>query len=191
VDHLLLITGSMGTGKTTVLGEASDLLTARDIPHAAIDLDALGLAHLPRPSTHDLVSANLAAMCANYAAAEVVRVMLAGAVESRAELERIRQSTLARQMVVCRLRAPVAVMEARVTQRERGIRADRYVARVRALEEILDLASLEDFSVGTTDVPITQVAESVLRLAGWLSAGTEVIANPADRRGTSAPATAD
>jgi ABC-type uncharacterized transport system fused permease/ATPase subunit len=43
----LLITGSMGSGKTTVLSEASDLLTVRNIPHASIDLDALGTAHLP------------------------------------------------------------------------------------------------------------------------------------------------
>jgi adenylylsulfate kinase len=168
VDHLLLITGSMGTGKTTILGEASDLLVARDIVHAAIDLDALGLAHIPQPSTHDLVSANLAAMCSNYAAAGVGRLMVAGAIESRAELEGIRQSTLARRMVVCRLRARLPVMEARVAGRERGINAHRYLARVRELEAILDGASLEDVSVETGEVPITQVAEKVLRLAGWL-----------------------
>ena len=44
---VLVISGSMGSGKTTVLAEASDLLAAADIPHAAIDLDALALAHLP------------------------------------------------------------------------------------------------------------------------------------------------
>ena len=32
--HLLVITGSMGAGKTTVLGEASDLLVAT--PHSAV-----------------------------------------------------------------------------------------------------------------------------------------------------------
>ena len=29
----------MGAGKTSVLAEASDILTLRKIPHAAIDLD--------------------------------------------------------------------------------------------------------------------------------------------------------
>jgi len=37
----------MGAGKTAVLGEASDILAQRQIIHAAIDLDALGVAHLP------------------------------------------------------------------------------------------------------------------------------------------------
>jgi predicted ABC-type ATPase len=40
---LLIITGAMGAGKTSVLGEASDILTLHYIAHAAIDVDALGL----------------------------------------------------------------------------------------------------------------------------------------------------
>ena len=47
MESLLIITGTMGAGKTSVLGEASDILALRGIAHAAIDLDALGLAHLP------------------------------------------------------------------------------------------------------------------------------------------------
>jgi hypothetical protein len=35
--------GTMGAGKTAVLGEASDILAKRHIVHAAIDLDALVL----------------------------------------------------------------------------------------------------------------------------------------------------
>ena len=46
-ESLLIITGTMGAGKTAVLGEASDILAQRQIVHAAIDLDALGLAYLP------------------------------------------------------------------------------------------------------------------------------------------------
>jgi ABC-type uncharacterized transport system YnjBCD ATPase subunit len=46
-ESLLIITGTMGAGKSSVLAEASDILTLRHIVHAAIDLDALGLAHLP------------------------------------------------------------------------------------------------------------------------------------------------
>ena len=44
-ESLLIITGSMGSGKTSVLGEASDLLAGRHVIHAAIDLDILGLTH--------------------------------------------------------------------------------------------------------------------------------------------------
>jgi hypothetical protein len=46
-QELLIITGSMGSGKSTVLGAATDLLTLQGIAHAAIDLDTLGIFHLP------------------------------------------------------------------------------------------------------------------------------------------------
>jgi hypothetical protein len=52
-ESLLVITGTMGAGKTSVLAEASDILTMRHITHAAVDLDALGPAHLPSPAVND------------------------------------------------------------------------------------------------------------------------------------------
>src|SRR5688500_7102899 len=36
--RVLVITGSMGAGKTTVMGEVSDLLAARGVRHAALDI---------------------------------------------------------------------------------------------------------------------------------------------------------
>jgi len=38
---VLVITGSMGAGKTTVLGEASDLLAVSQVAYAVIDLDGV------------------------------------------------------------------------------------------------------------------------------------------------------
>ncbi len=45
--EVLVITGSMGAGKTTVMAEASDLLSAAGVSHAAIDLDALAIIRTP------------------------------------------------------------------------------------------------------------------------------------------------
>lgn len=45
--NVLVISGSMGSGKTTVSAEVSDLLTLAGILHGAVDLDCLGLGHLP------------------------------------------------------------------------------------------------------------------------------------------------
>jgi predicted ATPase len=44
----LVITGSNGAGKTTMIDELSVLLAAAGVAHAAIDIDALGSAHDPR-----------------------------------------------------------------------------------------------------------------------------------------------
>src|SRR5258708_12753926 len=65
---LLVITGAMGAGKTSVVGEASDILTLHYIAHAAIDVDTLGLAYLPTASGNDdVMYGNLRSVCDNYA----------------------------------------------------------------------------------------------------------------------------
>ena len=61
--------GTMGSGKTTMLGEASDVLTARGIANAAVDLDTFGMGHMPEPAWADLPYRNLSLVWQNYAAA--------------------------------------------------------------------------------------------------------------------------
>ena len=156
----------MGSGKSTTMAEASDLLTSADIAHAAIDLDAFGLAHLGRD--HDLMLRNLSSVCENYREAGISRLVIAAAVESRADLERIQQAARAERIVICRLTAEVSTMEARVSAREQGIAAAQYVGRVRVLERILDESALEDFSLCTDDVVVTTIARQLLQQAGWL-----------------------
>jgi len=167
MEHLIVITGSMGAGKTTVLGEASDLLAARDVTHAAIDLDALGLLHLSGVQDHDLTLSNLASVCNNYSAAGIRRLLIAAAVESRAGLDRIVTATSAKRVVVCRLCATLPVMEARVTARERGLFAKQYIGRVPVLEKLIDTAAVEDFTITTTEAPVTEVAREMLVRSGW------------------------
>src|SRR5216683_2881205 len=114
-ESLLIITGTMGAGKTTVLGEASDVLALRQIVHAAIDLDALGLAHLPSAGCNDdVMYDNLRSVCKNYAALRVQRFLVARAIEDRAELQRCREVISAPNTVVCRLTASIEAMNQRV-----------------------------------------------------------------------------
>jgi hypothetical protein len=166
MHHVLLITGSMGSGKTTMLGEASDLLVQRKIIHAGVDLD--WLAHAPLTTCADLLERNLAGVVANFKAAGIDRLLIAGAIETRAELERIREAVTAPTIVVCRLRAPIDVMQARVATRERGMFAPRYIDRVAGLERLLDEAALEDFTVDTTAASLTSLAIEMLERAGWI-----------------------
>ena len=166
---MLIITGTMGSGKTSVLGEAADLLASRDTVHAAIDLDALGFAHLPSAADNDdVMYRNLQAVCANYAALDVHRVLLARAIENRDDLERCRAAVAAASTVVCRLTASVETMEQRVKIRESGISQQYYVARVARLNAILDRACLQDFTISNENRSLTEVAQEILVMAGWI-----------------------
>ncbi len=167
---LLIITGSMGTGKTSVLCEASDILALQNIAHAALDLDAFGLAHLSSGASNDVVMyRNLHCACKNYAALGIRRFLVARAIEHRTALECCRKAVSARNTIVCRLTANIRTMRQRVKTRELGVLQEQFVARVAKLNSILDRARLEDFSVTTDDRSVTQIAHEMLLNAGWIS----------------------
>src|ERR1700686_618235 len=106
----------MGSGKTTVMAEASDILAANRIAHAAIDVDALATVHAPA-APEDLAYRNLAAVWGNCAAAGVNTLLLAFAVENQAALKRVQETLPGAEVIVCRLRAPLETMRQRVRLR--------------------------------------------------------------------------
>jgi hypothetical protein len=169
-ESLLIITGTMGAGKTSAMGEASDILVQRQIVHAAIDLDALGVAHLPSAAPSDSVMYdNLRSICRNYAALGVRRFLVARAIEDGVQLKCCRDIIPAASTVVCRLTASIEAMKRRVKMRDSGISQREYVARVARLNDILDRAGLEDFAVTNENRSLSDVALEMLIKAGWIS----------------------
>jgi hypothetical protein len=159
----------MGAGKTAVLAEASDILARRGMVHAAIDLDALGMAHLPAAAPNDTVMyENLRSVGRNYAAIGVQRFLVARAMEGGAQLKLCREMIPAVRTTVCRLTASLAAMERRVEMRDSGISQRELVARVAKLGEILDRSRIEDFAIVNEDRPLTEVALEMLVRAGWI-----------------------
>ena len=160
----------MGSGKTAVLGESSDVLARRGIVHAALDMDALGVAHLPAGAPSDRVMYdNLRSVFENYSELGVRQYLVARAVENKAQLTELCEFVGRSNTVVCRLIASLETMQRRVEIRESGISQNEYVARVAKLDAILDRARLEDFSVTNENRPLTEVALEVLVKAGWIT----------------------
>ena len=167
-SHVIVISGSMGSGKTTVLGEASDVLSARQIAHATIDLDAIGTVLVADAVARDLVSRNLEAIYANVLGAGVTRILLAEAVEDRDGLTRLRRAMPGAEIVVCRLTATVETMQRRLRTREPGMLQEQFVTRASELERVLERAALEDFTVANDGRSITDVARELLERARWI-----------------------
>ena len=160
----------MGAGKSSVLGEASDILRLQSIAHAAIDVDTLGLAFLHAASRNDeAMYCNLRSVCNNYAALGVTRFLLARALENLRELNICCGIVPAADTTVCRITASVGTMETRIKMRESGISQREYVSRVAELNAILDRAHLEDFSVVNENRSVTEVAQEMPVKAGWVS----------------------
>ena len=167
---LLLISGSMGSGKTTVLSEASDLLAEAGIAHAAIDLDCLSIIY-PRqePFGERLMFKNLAAVWPAYADAGEERLLVARVVEDRSALLQYREAVPGAEPIVCRLTASIETMLKRVRMREPGMFQSEAIIRSRELADILERISAEDFTVDNGEGrSVTEVAREVLSRAGWL-----------------------
>jgi hypothetical protein len=167
--RVLVISGSMGSGKTTVLGEASDVLSARGIVHAAIDLDAMGSVLPPTAATRDVKYRNLASVWANYGALGVNRLLLAEAIESPDALARLRSAIPSADLLVCRLVADLDTMQQRIRLREPGMLQQQFLTRAKELATVLEDARLEDFSIANQDRSVTAVARELLERAGWLA----------------------
>lgn len=168
----LLITGTVGSGKTTTAQAVGALLRRRATPHAVVDLDALGDAW-PGPADdpfHErLVLANLHAVARNHLAAGAVRLVLAGVLEDPAQRPRYDEA-VGVPLTVCRLRPDLATVASRLHRRHVDDREalDWHLHRSGELVAVQDAAGIADVEVAVTaDQTLSQVADAVVDAAGW------------------------
>ncbi len=163
----VLICGAYGAGKSSVAAEMAELLEARDVPYAAIDLDWLIWANIPDAhgdAGNVLMLANLAPMIGNYRAAGLTRFILAGLLTSAVERDSLRE-TLGMPLRVVRLTLPIEEIERRLAPDPTSGRSDDLEhARQQVADEIG--IGLEDLAVAN-DRPIAQVAAEIIAWLGW------------------------
>jgi adenylylsulfate kinase len=174
----LLITGTVGVGKSTVAMEISDVLAALESPNAAVDLDALVCQWPPTSEwNNDLMFENLASLWPNYLAHGATRLVLARVLEDRAELARYRVAVPGAEITVCRLVAPEAVRVRRLLRRmPPGPSREWHLDRTVKLESSLVRLACEEFTVENGDRPVRDVAFEVLVRAGWVTKESKALA---------------
>jgi adenylylsulfate kinase len=168
----LLITGTVGAGKTSVAAAAGEILAEAHIPHAVIDLDELGRSWPTPPDDPfnlTLELQNLASVAHNYLAAGARRLVMAGVVETTAERARYRQA-VGVELCVCRLRADMAELHRRLRVRHAGADGAMrwHLDRAGQLDKILDSSKVDDFEIVSGGVPLVHVATAALSRAGWI-----------------------
>lgn len=167
----LLITGTVGVGKTTVAEAVGRMLAERAVPHAVVDLDQIRLLW-PSPDADRFNLAielrNLASLAGNCREAGAQRLVLAGVIERRSDLAAYERACGGSVVVVRLLGAPSTV-EPRLRARHRDSPEDLawHLARRAELDSILDAAHVSDADVAIADRTPVEVAAEVLQLAGW------------------------
>ncbi len=169
---VLLITGPVGVGKSSVLSEIEDLLQEAGMRFAAVELDALSYCHPPMRGDDrfrtKLTFRNLASVWKNFRAAGAERLILSRVLESRSELVRYRRAVPGADITVVRLRATSRTLRQRVARREVRLGRAWHTERARELARIMDREGVEDILVETDGRTVNAVAREVLDRTGWL-----------------------
>lgn len=168
---VLIVSGPVGVGKSSVVHEMFDQLSDRDIAHAVIDLDAFGISWPYAegdPYNERMALRNLASVWANYAASGVDRVIIARVVEAEADLAAYGVAVPGAEIQVCRLVASAEVLRERVRRREVGSSYEVLVRRSAELAESLERSGPTDFVVETSGRELADIALEVLAKAGWV-----------------------
>lgn len=165
-----MFNGTVGAGKTTVAAAVGQVLAGERIPHAVIDLDALGQmwpAPADDPFNIGVTLANLRAIAANYyVAGKVEWVLVSGVLETRSDRERYQQA-LGMRLQVCRLRVNPPELRRRLRARHAN-EPDAltwHLNRAGELDDILDRAGVDDFKVSSVGRGVREIAIDALRTA--------------------------
>jgi adenylylsulfate kinase len=168
---VLLLTGPVGVGKSTIAFEAGGLLRDAGVEHAIIDLARIAEswpAPADDPWNERLVHRNLACMWSNFSAAGARRLVLCRVLEHRGLLRLMVRAVPGADVTVVRLRAPLAVVQERIRTREAGRDPRWFLDAAAYLVDAMENAPVEDFAVDNSDRPAAEVAAEILRRAGWV-----------------------
>ena len=166
--RVLAISGSVGVGKTSVLIELHDILESEKIPHGCVERDALGYSWPAEGRFNEgMVERNLSCLIPNFLEAGATYLVIAGVIETPADLEVYRRCIPNAEIQVCRLTADLDLRRERLRVREKGAGLDWHLDRTVELDGILDTVKIEDFCVDNGDRPLREVALEVLARVGW------------------------
>ena len=168
--HVLVLTGPVGVGKTTVASALSGLLDHTGIPHALIDMDWLRWCH-PTPADDPFHMAlglrNLAAVWGNYQAVGARRLILVDIVETREALADYHTAIPDASIQVVRLQATLPTILQRLRGRESGASLAWHEQRAGELARLMEEELVEDLLVDTEGKTVEEIALEVLTRTGW------------------------
>jgi adenylylsulfate kinase len=169
VVPVLLLTGPVGVGKSTIGLQVARLLDLAGLAGAFVDLAWIGECWPAPPGdrwNERIIHRNLAAMWRNIHDQGAERLILCRVLETRSLLNPIRRAVPGAAITVGRLRAPLSVLHARIRARDPD--PDWYLDAASYLAASLEHAGAEDFVIDNTNRSPRDVAADVLRRASWL-----------------------
>ena len=167
---LLIISGPVGVGKTSVSDELSHFLEQDNVPHTFVDLDALTYT-FPRgendPYGNQLALENLESIWQNSYKRGARNLIVPRVIESYNHATDISEAVGITEPILCRLSASDQTLIERVRTREIGSGLCWHEKRSLELSKTLAFAELEDFCLFTDDRTISEIAKDILQRIEW------------------------
>lgn len=161
----LVVSGSVGVGKTSVGDAIGEILSEREIKSALIDMDHLRWAyHRPEgdPFLRTLAMQNLRSIFPNYVAAGIERLIISDVIETQENIEDMKSAMPGAEITIIRLKASIETIHERIRGRDTGEALKWSLKRSIVLNEQMDTNNLEDFTFDTDGLTAHEVAKLVI-----------------------------
>jgi len=166
---ILLLTGTVGTGKTTVASTIGDQLADIGLPNAVIDLDWLGWVNVGDDfHKHDhLIMQNLLSTWRNYRSVGVEYLVLARALLHREPVDILINAFPDTPITIIRLTASHETIKERLSKRDSDEVLREHLAEMEKMDQVMDALRLEQTTVATGAISVEEAAGQVISIAGW------------------------
>lgn len=168
----IVVTGPVGSGKSTTIAEMSRLLEEQAIRHAVIDMDYLRWVD-PEPDGDPfgarLGYRNLAAIWPNLMDVGIRCVLIADVVESRGQIREYENAMPGASVTIVRLDVPMSELLRRLEGREGEHTIEWYVRRAPELQGIMEREGVGDVVINVGGQEAEAVASEILARTGLRS----------------------
>lgn len=166
---ILLLTGTVGTGKTTVAATIGDQLAYSGLPNAVIDLDWFGWVNIGNDFHRydQLIMQNLLSTWQNYRAVGVEYLVLARALLQRDLADALPNAFPNTPITIIRLISSRNTIEKRLSQRDSGETLKEHLAEMDEMNQVMDELRLEHAIVSNDEISAEEIAVRIINIADW------------------------
>jgi gluconate kinase len=169
VVPVLVLSGSVGSGKSTIGRCVARMLRDGDVPHALVDHEWLAYSWPVPPDdrwNERVAARNLACIWSNFRSTGAERLIFCRLLEARSLLRYVTGAIPGAAATVVQLRVPLGLIRQRLSSREPE--PEWYLDAASALTGRLDASDVADFVVDNGERAPDDVAAEILGLVGWL-----------------------
>src|SRR5699024_9232986 len=146
----IIITGPVGSGKTTVMATLTEVLEENKKSCAGIDMDHLRWFYPKQPGQPyggEVGRKNLAFLAANYRSVGVNTLAIADLIPGKEDHQKLVETLPDFNVRIIRLSVPMELIEMRLRERESRERLPWYLDRAPKMERMMDARNVGDIVI--------------------------------------------